>query len=122
MFTALAENHGNLRSKINLFVAMAPVVRLDNTTNEILVNLGQNVNRAQYWMASLGFDEVLGPEWFTIAATYCPLFESKQYKDMCYGEKYLYLKKRMRWDSTIVPMEDQKKMNAASAKQIIHFG
>jgi lysosomal acid lipase/cholesteryl ester hydrolase len=28
MFSALAENKGNLRSKINLFIAMSPVVQL----------------------------------------------------------------------------------------------
>lgn len=44
MFTALAENFGNLRKKVNLFVALAPVVRLDNAYNEMIVSLAKNVD------------------------------------------------------------------------------
>jgi hypothetical protein len=33
MFYALATNEGNLEKKINLFVAMAPVTRLDHGTD-----------------------------------------------------------------------------------------
>jgi pimeloyl-ACP methyl ester carboxylesterase len=36
MFTALAENFGNLNDKINLFVAMAPVTYLQDSTDALM--------------------------------------------------------------------------------------
>ena len=63
MFTALAENYGDLRSKINLFVALAPVVRIDNAYNDMDTSLAESIDRAQYWLASLGIDEIFGPGW-----------------------------------------------------------
>ena len=63
MFAALAENFGNLREKVNLFVALAPVIRLDNATNDWFVKLGNNVDRAQFWLNKLGIHELYGPGW-----------------------------------------------------------
>ena len=105
MFAALSENYGNLKDKLNLFVALAPVVRLDNAYNDMIVSLAQNVNQAQFWMSTLGIDEVFGPEWQDIAFRYCPA-APREYREMCYGEKFLNLHRRVKWNDTIVPMED----------------
>ena len=35
MFTALSEGFGDLDQKLNLFVALAPVTRLDGASNEL---------------------------------------------------------------------------------------
>lgn len=72
-------------------------------------------------MSALSIDEVFGPEWQKIAFKYCP-GAPKQYREMCYGEGMLDLNKRKRWNESIVPMEDQMKLNGASARQVIHFG
>ena len=38
MFSALSHNHGNLQNKINLFIALAPVIEMNNTTDPLYVN------------------------------------------------------------------------------------
>jgi hypothetical protein len=41
MFYALATNEDYLKDRINLFVALAPVLRLGNTTADALKNLAE---------------------------------------------------------------------------------
>jgi len=36
MFSALSQGHGNIGNKINVFVALAPIVNLQHTTNSLL--------------------------------------------------------------------------------------
>jgi hypothetical protein len=36
MFSALAYNHGDLKEKLNLFVALAPIVNLANSPNGMI--------------------------------------------------------------------------------------
>jgi len=36
MFSALAENHGELNNKLDLFIAMAPIVKMFNTESTLL--------------------------------------------------------------------------------------
>jgi len=36
MFSALAEGHGNLKDKVNMFVALAPVVYMGNSQDGLL--------------------------------------------------------------------------------------
>ena len=44
MFSALAQNHGDLKSKINLFVAFAPAVRLDNVSEPYLKLIANDID------------------------------------------------------------------------------
>jgi hypothetical protein len=37
MFSALAEGHGNLKEKLNLFVALCPITNLGWSTAEVIV-------------------------------------------------------------------------------------
>ena len=39
MFTALAYNFGDLQSKVNNYIALAPVVNMDHATNKFYVAL-----------------------------------------------------------------------------------
>lgn len=36
MFSALAYNHGDLKDKLNLFVALAPIINLANSPNQLM--------------------------------------------------------------------------------------
>ena len=44
MFSALAENHGDLETKIKAFIAMAPVIKLDHIGSDIFNHLADNVD------------------------------------------------------------------------------
>jgi hypothetical protein len=41
MFAALAEGHGNLKDKINLFIALAPVANLGWSPNKMLKSMSK---------------------------------------------------------------------------------
>jgi hypothetical protein len=43
MFSALAYNHGELKDKLNLFVALAPIINLRNSPNTMIQSA------ADYW-------------------------------------------------------------------------
>jgi hypothetical protein len=43
MFSALAYNHGELKDKLNIFVALAPIVNLENSPNTMIQSA------ANYW-------------------------------------------------------------------------
>ena len=64
MFSALSEKNGNLEDKINLFIALAPVVKFDHCTDSFIQLLKNNVtslNRA-LWM--FGIEFIAGPDFF----------------------------------------------------------
>jgi len=71
MFSALAEGHGKLKDKINLFVALAPVVNLGWTTNGLLKNIKGFVKTVQNSLWSLGITEFKGPHMTYGYRTFC---------------------------------------------------
>lgn len=44
MFSALAMNHGNLRDYISKYIALAPVVRLNHSTDSLLNAIGNKLD------------------------------------------------------------------------------
>lgn len=54
MYSALAENYGGLRDKLNLFVALAPIVNLHDTTNSMLLSA------SAHWQGLLSTSHHLG--------------------------------------------------------------
>ena len=50
MFSALAENHGSINDKIDLFIAMAPIVDLYNTQSGLLRDFSEQW-RALIWFS-----------------------------------------------------------------------
>lgn len=99
MFTALAHNFGQLQDKVNLFIALAPVVRLDHTTDSFLSMLRDNVvalNRALWWY---DISWVGGPDYFCASKIKDWLHESA-----CSGRTDLHTASRVRWADDVVPM------------------
>lgn len=117
MFTALSYNFGDLQDRLNLFIALAPVARLDHTTDSFLELLRQNVtslNRSLWWF---GINWVGGAEYFCDSWVGYLLDKS-----VCEGPSDLHAASRNRWSDDVVPMRDQEKYNGASRRQIVHFG
>ena len=61
MFSALSENHGDLNKKLNAFIALAPIVNLNNATMGLFVSLGYEWKFAQEFLNFISVWEVLGP-------------------------------------------------------------
>ena len=54
MFSALAEGHGNLESKINLFIAICPITNLGYTENKSFISAAKNYNSLENTFKSFG--------------------------------------------------------------------
>lgn len=63
MFSALAEKFGDLDQKLNLFVALAPVTRLDEASNELYHTLANIYPYVKTIFDSLKIYEINGPSW-----------------------------------------------------------
>ena len=63
MFAALGQNHGDMKNKINLFIALAPVAYLGNTKLDILKTLSGNINHLNVSLKILHINALFGPEW-----------------------------------------------------------
>lgn len=76
MFTALSYNWGNLNDKVNLFVATAPVTKLENCLEPHLVHLGSLGQKAfQGFMWNMNINELLGgKKWDSVQKLACMMF------------------------------------------------
>ena len=73
MFTALAENFGNVTEKINFFVALAPAAKIGGSFNwfyEILAF----ISPVLLWVFNkLGIYELWGPQWQSFHTLTCSI-------------------------------------------------
>jgi len=63
MFTALAENFGDLNDKINLFVALAPVTYLQDSTDALMKYAADFFPTLQTTFEELAVHELFGSTW-----------------------------------------------------------
>lgn len=60
MFTALAFDYGKLNDKLHMFVAVGPVVRLDDVRAEFMKQIGGRVYDLQWWLDFFNLEEAFG--------------------------------------------------------------
>jgi hypothetical protein len=73
MFAALAEGYGDLKDKINLFVALCPITNLGYTTNKGMVKYSNpsSYNKIVKVLADMSINEFYGPEWKYASGALC---------------------------------------------------
>ena len=71
MFSALAENQGDIKNKLNLYVALAPVAVLDNISNPFFVELAGKVDTISWWIDFFNIDELFGTTWQLASSGFC---------------------------------------------------
>ena len=73
MFAALAENFGNMKDKINLFVAICPITNLEHSSASIMKNAASSYGYSSISgaLSSFGIHELRGPRWAYIQASLC---------------------------------------------------
>ena len=71
MFTALAENFGNINEKLNLYIALAPVAYLGNVQLEWCKYLGHVYKLGKRTLDAAGIYEVLGRKWVDFSDEFC---------------------------------------------------
>lgn len=63
MFTALAEDIGGMTSKVNVFIALAPITYNGGSHNKLIQEMSISLPVIQKLLNSLQLYEVFGPEW-----------------------------------------------------------
>lgn len=63
MFTALAEGFGEIHKKVNIFVALAPVVYLGRTSDAFVLNFRDKASMVEAALKKMKIYEILGPKW-----------------------------------------------------------
>ena len=63
MFAALAEGFGDLENKVNIYVAMAPVLYIAKTQDNFLKDLSGMIPEVKEGLDSVKLYEFFGPTW-----------------------------------------------------------
>lgn len=118
MFTALAENFGNLEDKLNLFVALAPVTRLDGVSNEFFHTLGNIFPYLKKVLDEMHIYEFNGPSWQSYEDEICFLFE-----DLCQQLNVMNVPTDDdSIDELTARVSNNRPMSSVGVKQTLHFG
>ena len=101
MFTALAENYGGLKEKLDVFIAMAPVAKLDHTKNNFFVKTSQDADSIQWWLDKLYIHELFGPQWQKIKKGICWIKKS-----WCEGVAEELDTRKVKFDTNRIPEKE----------------
>jgi hypothetical protein len=71
MFAALSEDSKQMNDKINVFIAMAPLMTFRGLKDEFLLDLVDRNERINRWSAVFGIEEYFGPSWGFINSGFC---------------------------------------------------
>ena len=74
MFSALAEGHGNFESKINIFLAMAPIVYMGKTTDATFKEISSFAHILHTSLNKVNIYEIFGPLWRETSGMVCMFF------------------------------------------------
>lgn len=116
MFSALSEGHGNFGDKLNLFVALAPVVNLGWCPSQLQQLKGWQ-ETIQGTLKNMGINEIGGPTHTYTMRAFCLAFpltcriidNMDSMQDTPYNR------------SDRVAIVDARHGNAASVRQLLHY-
>ena len=123
MFSALALNQGGLQDKINYFIALAPVVRIDHATDSFIVALKKFPENINETLEKMNLNFLFGPNWRDGSSKICSMLPYR----FCNGPQEL-IDTRMRWPANSkgefkkVSQTDQVNENGATRRQLVHYG
>lgn len=123
MFSALALNHGGIQDKINYFIALAPVARIDHSTDPFIVALKKFPESINETLEKMNLSFLFGPSWRDSSSKICAMLPYR----FCNGPHEL-IESRLRWPANSkgefkkVAEKDQLNENGATRRQLIHYG
>ena len=112
MFTALTYNFGDMRNKVNAFVALAPVINLGHSTNSIIQQAGTKREAVIDKMVKNNVYEIGGSTMDALTGGACLYFNCDLFKSFS-TPKY------NRPDR--VEVSSKRPSSYASVKQIMHY-
>ena len=118
MYAALAENYGDIQSKLNLFLAFAPIVNLSGTTNNLLHAASKHYKGLAKAASFLRLWEIRSPKTDGAMHTFCFWFGS-----VCDGiTSLLKIDGSPYNNNTASIVEEKRPLSSASLTQLIHYG
>ena len=118
MFYALAEHNDKMSERVNLFVALAPVVMLTHAHDGFIGDVSKNQDVIRTTLKTLGTYELLGKHWNSAARHLCNYLFF-----VCDGASYWYMTAQTAYnDHYRVNISRSKFPMGTSVKQLIHFG
>jgi hypothetical protein len=119
MFAALAANYGTLRSKLDIFVALAPVAEMGNITDSFYASVAQNWKLISSILPLTGIYELGDPETTPSMQGFCRLA-----KFICNKlQNALNAGETSEWNSQdAADLASARPQSNCSAKQAIHYG
>lgn len=119
MFSALSHNHGNLQNKINLFIALAPVIEMNNTTDPLYVNGASVWKILKNALDNYKLYELGDPDDNPNMNSFCGSF---LWKSICTGLHNDANDAPSQWnDPARTAVQNSRKKSNASVKEIVHF-
>ena len=113
MFTALAEGFGNLKEKLDIFIAVAPITNMYHATQKTLKD-----GTKKYGAYDLVLSKVYqfnGPNWENIRTMACLVFPCDLLNDLTNPAYAPYN------DENVIKTIAVRRHAAASTKQLFHF-
>lgn len=116
MFTAMTQGFGDMKDKINLFIALAPITTLGDAKDKFIHSLSQSIPIVKSLLEMLGVYEFFGEDWDASAGSFCTVF-----RDLCDNMAIQNVAINERTNELIARISNMRKQPSASVKSIIHF-
>ena len=118
MYSALSENTDNLQSKLNLFIALAPIVNLKSTTNSLFRSASAHWSALETTAHIIRLYELRSPGQDHAMNTFCNWFGS-----ICNGITKLLNITPSPWNVEERSQVDvDRPLSSASLDQVVHYG
>lgn len=115
MFSTLSEG-SDLNSKLDIFVALAPIVNLANTKEDFLVKISKQWHLAQSTLRNLKLYEIRDPKFDKALRGFCNLFSI-----VCNELTDWFELQSPYSDDTAWQLQQSRPSSSASSKQLIHY-
>lgn len=115
MFSALAEGHGNLKDKINLFVALCPITNLGLSSAGFMDFGAKWYGILESTFNSLNIRQIKGPGWNRLSIALCTVVPCDLFDKMSLPSAESFN------DPRVVETMQTRGSSSASSKQILHY-
>ena len=116
MFTALANNYGDLNEKINLFVALAPITHLFGSHFAFFNNIYKSVPSIRSLLYSFSIFELYGPQWNNVSGPICKIFD-----DLCDNSSLVNVPYNDYNNEVTARIQNKRMQSGTSVKQVLHY-
>ena len=116
MFVALGDGYGDIHKKIDIFIALAPVVSIGETEDTWWQSYTSMRGTAFDWLESMGIYEMFDDDWDSLSDDFCFYFQS-----ICDANPVRYISPTPNLDPVTVTVVNLRPPSPSSIKNIAHY-